>query len=500
MHGQRYALFIAVKRKGFANAVSSKILLILMTTTLVLLLPPTNGFVASSIRNCDSNSQQKQHCSSNSRLASIKEAAGSHHEDATENPSSSSSRRSFLQFATAAISTVAGIGGGLVAGNDSSIANAAQDIVVDKQRYFQRFPSLFAPLYGESTKVTELHQVASNLWYLEQTLELGPLETPIRCTVIKLQDSTLWVHAPLAPTIEFFEFIENLGNGQVSHVVVPTYALEHKIFTKDALERWPNAQLWTAPGQFSFPFRSISDNYVFGKPVTGILEGSDSNQPIGQRPPWADEIEYETLEVGTFTIGGASQTFQETTFFHKSTKTLIVTDAVERVNPTPPSLNTPENLLLVSKRCTADPMPDDTPEARQIGWEKTALLVSYFFPEHEELDPNTGPGVVTWTDGWHDNFQALAGTNDGGKLIVPPVVRTLLYPENPTRVQDWVNRVSERWDFQRIIPAHFDAPIQATSNDLKRAFAFLDDPTIDPFPENDLARGLQPIADIVYRK
>jgi len=36
---------------------------------------------------------------------------------------------------------------------------------------------------------------------------------------------------------------------------------------------------------------------------------------------------------------------------------------------------------------------------RQRGWEKTALLVSYFFPEHEELDP-TALGVVTWTPGW----------------------------------------------------------------------------------------------------
>jgi hypothetical protein len=29
----------------------------------------------------------------------------------------------------------------------------------------------------------------------------------------------------------------------------------------------------------------------------------------------------------------------------------------------------------------------NTADARQVGWEKTALLVSYFFPEHEELDP-----------------------------------------------------------------------------------------------------------------
>ena len=57
---------------------------------------------------------------------------------------------------------------------------------------------------------------------LEQALELGPLQTPLRCVVIKLQDGSLWVHAPLAPTEEFFELVESIGNGRVAHVIAPT--------------------------------------------------------------------------------------------------------------------------------------------------------------------------------------------------------------------------------------------------------------------------------------
>ena len=39
--------------------------------------------------------------------------------------------------------------------------------------------------------------------------------------------------------------------------------------------------------------------------------------------------------------------------------------------------------------------------------------MSYFFPEHEELDPEAGPGVVTWTDGWHGNFhESVSKFND----------------------------------------------------------------------------------------
>lgn len=228
--------------------------------------------------------------------------------------------------------------------------------------------------------------------------------------------------------------------------------------------------------------------FVFGKEVDGVLSNSD--QIDNYSIPWASEIQYETLAAGTFNIAGTETTFYETTFYHKRSRSLIVTDAVTRIGATVPELNDPDLLLLVSKRSTSEPQPDDTPEARLVGWKKTALLVSYFFPEHEEPDPEKF-GVVTWTDGWEDNFRVLSE-----RLIVPPVVRTLIYAQNPGRVKEWVERVSSRWEFEQIIPAHFDAPVKATPDEFKRAFAFLDDDAVDAFPENDLARGLKPIADL----
>jgi len=344
----------------------------------------------------------------------------------------------------------------------------------------------------------------------------------------------------LAPTQEFLELVESCGNGNgnyngndndngsngvVAHVVVPTYALEHKVFVKDCLKRWPDAQLWTSPGQFSFPF-AASEQFVFGKPVTGVLEkkkrGTNTATTTGGAtdmvvPPWSDEIDYATLEGGTFDIGGKPTTLCETAFFHEASKSLIVTDAVAQIPTTVPPLNDPEQLLLISKRSTDDPTPKDTPEARLVGWKKTALLVSYFFPEHEEFDPNKA-GVVFWTEGWQDNFDALAG-----RLLVPPVVRTLIYSQNPSRVKEWVDTIvgngvandgndndSESstststsnggWDFEQIVPAHFEAPIAATPKDFAGAFRFLEDGSIDAFPKNDLARGLKPIADIALKR
>lgn len=402
--------------------------------------------------------------------------------------------------------TASTIGSASCAKNVNALGPGSVD---EKQQYALKFPTLFDPLYGKSYRKTikrplggsandnsnTSNTVANNIWALEQNLELGPLQTPVRCTVIRLEDGTLWVHAPVAPTQEFFDLVESCGSGDrdaVSHVVVPTYALEHKVFVKDALQRWPNAQLWTSPEQFSFPF-AVSDEFMFGKSVNGVLGSDNSNSKT--IPPWTDEIEYVSLEAGTFNIGGKPTTLCETAFFHKASKSLIVTDAVAQIPKTVPPLNDPERLLLISKRSTSDPMPDDTPQSRLDGWEKTALLVSYFFPEHEELDPEKA-GVVTWTEGWHENFNALAG-----RLIVPPVVRTLIYAENPARVQNWVDQIVDgRWDFQQIVPAHFEAPIAATPKEFAAAFRFLRDDTIDAFPKNDLARGLKPIADIALNR
>jgi hypothetical protein len=385
-----------------------------------------------------------------------------------------------------------------LSGASNALARAGEVTTseIDRQAFTQTFPTLFKPFIGRGTKKTVKRElVPGQLWALEQNIELGPLETTIRCVVVRLRDGSLWVHAPLAPTEEFFEMVEacgDRGRSQVKYVVVPTYALEHKIFTKDALRRWTDAELYAAPGQFTFPIRDVSDAIVFGRRVNYVLNGNDKDANAAV-VPWKDEIEFETLQAGTFDVGSTPQTIYETAFFHKESKTLIVTDAVAQIPLNPPEANSVDKLLVVSQRSTADPIPEDTPAARQIGWEKTALLVNFFFPEHEELDPSN-PGVVIWTDGWHDNFQALAG-----RLLVPPVVRTLLYAQNPPAVRRWVDAVVSRWDFERVVPAHWEAPVATSPEEFARAFRFLEDDTLDRFPEGDLARGLAPIARAVVK-
>ena len=47
------------------------------------------------------------------------------------------------------------------------------------------------------------------------------------------------------------------------------------------------------------------------------------------------------------------------------------------------------------------------------------------------------------------------------RLLVGPVVRTLVYNKIPNTVCDWVDAMCRDWRFERIIPAHFNAPVKA---------------------------------------
>lgn len=123
--------------------------------------------------------------------------------------------------------------------------------------------------------------------------------------------------------------------------------------------------------------------------------------------------------------------------------------------------------------------------------------------------------MVTWTDGWEDNFAAISG-----RLFVPPVVRSLLYAQDPGSVREWADSVAADWfapvettvmgedgvsttvrtpTAVTVIPAHWDGPVENVRvEDFLAAYRWLDDQSLDTFPEADMARGLQPVIDAVF--
>ena len=60
----------------------------------------------------------------------------------------------------------------------------------------------------------------------------------------------------------------------------------------------------------------------------------------------------------------------------------------------------------------------------------------------------------------------------GGQPFVAPVLQTLILNRAPESVLSWAARVAS-WDFQRIVPCHFNAPIEADSAQFLRTFDFL---------------------------
>lgn len=82
-------------------------------------------------------------------------------------------------------------------------------------------------------------------------------------------------------------------------------------------------------------------------------------------------------------VGG----FAETAFFHKDTKTLLVTDTIIRVDNEPPAIiqDDPRSLIYHSRNKMPD-IVDDTPENRRKGWRRMVLFGLFFRPAGNFID------------------------------------------------------------------------------------------------------------------
>ena len=155
-----------------------------------------------------------------------------------------------------------------------------------------------------------------------QGLSNGPT-TNVRMTIIKLRSGGLWVHAPIAPTAECVRLVKELGT--VEYIVLPTFAYEHKIFVAPFSRAFPRAEVVVPPGLWSFPL-NLPDAF-FGIFSKAKLEDGDGNI-------WGSEIDVKLFRGQQSSIGP----YIETAFYHKSSRTLLVTDCVVSVPRVPPEV------------------------------------------------------------------------------------------------------------------------------------------------------------------
>jgi hypothetical protein len=342
---------------------------------------------------------------------------------------------------------------------------------------------LAMPLYPYGRRRTLCTEVVKDkVWTFDQVQGIIYVAVPIRMTIVKLDAGGLLIYAPVAPTPECIRLVKNLmeQHGDVKYIILPTISgLEHKVFVGPFARRFPNAQVFVAPNQWSFPVNLPLSWLGFPSKRTQILP-SDSS-----KAPFADQFDYAIL--GPIKLGPGR--FGEVAFFDKRSRTLLVTDSVLSVPEEPPEIVQLDPYpLLFHAKDDAFEVVEDTEANRRKGWQRISLFAFFFRPSALEVvkmaqsirDTFKAPDrskqsyfgwfPFKWKDDWKQSFDALRG---GGRLFVAPILQTLILNRAPRETIDWAEQVAS-WNFQRIIPCHFDAPIEAEPHQFRQAFAFLE--------------------------
>ena len=362
----------------------------------------------------------------------------------------------------------------------ASPANAAVRLLPTdldpRRRFFQSLVEPWEPYFGWGERVTVRKElVPDSIWSLEQEQALDVLAMNIRTTVVKLKSTGgLVVFSPQAPTREFFELLDELG--AVEHVVLPTYALEHKIWLPALARRYPRAKVWVTEGIWSVPVDLPLE--WLGIDKTGMLTVDRRGLPddAERTPPWLDELDYRVLRVDT---AGANP-YIETCFFHRESRSLLVTDLVLSIPTVPPEVISRDRLLNLAPDDPADAPAASTDENLKIGWAKASLVVSFLGPSRQsQVADGEFKGKLKWEPGYEKSFEAIRE-----RTIPSPILRTLVFSKGRGFTRDFIDVLCRDWGdeetgFVRIIPAHYDAPIAAGPTELRRAFAFIDQPGSD---------------------
>ena len=422
---------------------------------------------------CDDTHETKSTHKRVTRLPSRVLRATSPKEDWTSRPPERPSRRDAL---LGLVSVVAGVAG--IPDEASASVKLTPSGLDESRRFFQTFPPLWEPYFGWGSRETVCRElVPDTIWSLEQEQALDVLAMNIRCTVVKLQKTGgLVVFSPQAPTQEFFSLLD--GIGKVEHVVLPTYAIEHKVWLPALARKYKDAKIWVADGLWSVPI-NLPNEFLGIKP-SGVLVPSSmdrrfptpakENEPAveNEQPPWLDEMEYKVLRVDT----AGTNPYIEIVFLHKASRSLLVTDLVFSIPSDPPAVIDRDRLLNLAPDDPADAPAPLTDANLRAGWAKASLVVSFLGPARQrQIQDGEFKGKLKWDKGWEQSFAKIEN-----RLLPSPILRTLVFSKGKGPTRTFLNELVDDWGdtFDTIIPQHYDAPFAGTAGDISTAFSFLD--------------------------
>lgn len=152
--------------------------------------------------------------------------------------------------------------------------------------------------------MSKLQSFGQNIWTMTgddvRMFKVVPFTT--RMTVVRLASGEVWLHSPVRPTAERQSAVDALG--PVEHLVAPNKI--HSLGIEPWRVLYSSARVWVSPG-----FNERHPDIAVDTLLTADVEA-----------PWSDEIDHCVVE--------GHRVLDEIVFMHKPSKTLIVTDLIQK--------------------------------------------------------------------------------------------------------------------------------------------------------------------------
>mmetsp|Transcript_31934 Transcript_31934/g.74767 ORF Transcript_31934/g.74767 Transcript_31934/m.74767 type:complete len:534 (-) Transcript_31934:84-1685(-) len=367
---------------------------------------------------------------------------------------------------------------------------------------------------------TVSREVAPGIYAFDQAYGIPGLgvgaNIPIRMTAIKLRDGGVLVYNPCHPTKECMQQFKDLGLTDVRYLVLGTIAVEHKYYGPQWADLFPKAEVWVSPRTFSWPI-DFGPNVPFG----GFRFGQKLQKipKDSTQAPWYNQgIDHLQL-----TVDYAPRTvFEETVLYHQDSGTMVCTDMLIGLSDNPPEILTrspyKEGLLYFSRNTPLEVVDEGSPVTLRDGYQKSTLLLNNINPRSllsyaagdlsfgsvvaaafqapqkqlgyygwypcdwqdgdspcAKLDDREVTGVTkdpSCRPGWRGEWARLTKGVEGTGFQVPSFVAELQISRDPEAVTSFADEIARRWTgIKRVVPSHFDAPLPATAESVRKAIS-----------------------------
>ena len=151
-----------------------------------------------------------------------------------------------------------------------------------------------------------LNKVGENIWCIDgEPVKMFTIPFQTRMTIVRLDSGKLWLHSPVTPSEKIYNLVNEIG--EVSYLVAPN--ILHHLSLGSWMQVYPEAKLF---GVERLPEKRMDLKF------SGILADSPE-------PEWSGEIDQLYFR--------GSDILLEVAFFHKQSKTLILTDLIQNHDP-----------------------------------------------------------------------------------------------------------------------------------------------------------------------